>query len=184
MVSGGPRNRSGPATNPKSGRSDRRGLVFKQLPAEGYTGNPPEFPLPKMVRTYVEVIDKVRTVKPDNSATISLRRREMKIWREVWALPQGKAWSAPRYQWLWPSIAEYCRLKALVEKAPDANATLVAQLHRYRDQIGLTNAGMRELGWDIADDEVADKRAEAAAETKDKPTSSARDRLKAARAGS
>lgn len=183
MVSGGPRNRSGPPQDPKSGRSDRRGLVFKQLPSEGYAGVPPEFPLPKMLRTYVEVVDKVRTVKPDNSATMSLRRREMKIWREVWALPQGSAWSAPRYRWLWPSIAEYCRLKALVEKAPDANATLVAQLHRYRDQIGLTNAGMRELGWDIADDEIADKRAEAATAEAAKPGPSARDRMKSAHAG-
>ena len=180
MVSGGPRSRSGPPVDPKSGRSDRRGLTFKQLPAEGYHGTVPELPLPKMIRHRVVVVDKTRTVEVDHTATISLRRREMKVWRDVWALPQGRAWSAPRYRWLWSSIGEYCRLKALVEKEPDANATLVAQLHRYRDQIGLTQAGMRELGWDITDDEVADKRAEIATKEPDAPTPSARDRLKAA----
>lgn len=157
MGSGGARNRSGPPADPRSARSDLRGLSFDKLPAGGYDGNVPDFPLPKMQRTKIVVVDKVREVHPDTTATISLRRREIRIWHEVWALPQAAAWATPRFQWLWTTIGEYCRLKALVEKAPDSNATLVAQLHRYRDQIGLSRAGMRELGWDIsAEEPIAD----------------------------
>ena len=55
-------------------------------------------------------------------------------------------------------MAEYCRLKVCVELDPSASAALVGQLHRYRDQIGLTPAGMKENGWAIATDEVAEKR--------------------------
>lgn len=182
MARGGPRNRNGHAPDPKSGRSDRRGLTFKQLPAEGWEGPAPEFPLPTMKRTVTVVEDGVKVTRVDNTATMSLRRREMQLWREAWALPQGAAWSSRRNQWLHPTIAEYCRLKALVERGPDSNAALVAQLHRYRDQIGLTQAGMRELGWDIADDELADKRAEAAAEAP-LAAASSRDRMKAIAGG-
>lgn len=183
MVSGGPRNRNGHAPDPKSGRSDRRGLTFKQLPAEGWGGKPPEFPLPAMKRTKTDVVDGMKVQVADNTATTSLRRREMQIWRDVWSLPQGAAWSSRRNQWLHPTIAEYCRLKALVERNPDSNAALVAQLHRYRDQIGLTQAGMREHGWDIAEDELADKRAEASAATPAPAQESSRDRMKAISGG-
>jgi hypothetical protein len=51
-------------------------------------------------------------------------------------------------------------LKTVVEFAPSASAALVGQLHRYRDQIGLTPAGMKENGWAIAADEVGVKRDE------------------------
>lgn len=179
---GGSRNRSGPVADLSSGRSDRRGLSFKQLPAEGWDGKVPEFPLPAMKRTKTAVEDGVKAQVPDTTATTSLRRREMQIWRDVWAMPQGAAWSSRRNQWLHPTIAEYCRLKALVERNPDSNAALVAQLHRYRDQVGLTQAGMRELGWDIAEDELADKRAEAAEAAKPAQESS-RDRMKAISGG-
>ena len=36
-------------------------------------------------------------------------------------------------------------------KAYSASAALVAQLHRFRDQLGLTPAGLRDNGWRIAD---------------------------------
>lgn len=180
---GGRRNRSGPVADLNSGRSDRRGLSFKQLPAEGWAGKVPEFPLPTMKRTKTEIEHGVKTQVPDNTTTMSLRRREMQLWREAWALPQGAAWSSRRNQWLHPIIAEYCRLKAIVERGPDSSAALVAQLHRYRDQIGLTQAGMRELGWGIAEDELADKRAETAAEAATAAPPSSRDRMKAIAGG-
>lgn len=182
MNHGGARSRSGPAVDPKSGRSDRRGLTFKQLPAEGWDGPVPDFPLPTMKRTGTVVENGVKVSVPDNTATVSLRRREMQIWRDVWSMPQGAAWASRRNQWLHSTIAEYCRLKALVERGPDSNAALVAQLHRYRDQIGLSQAGMREHGWDIAVDELADKRAEDAAQPA-VPAASSRDRMKAIAGG-
>lgn len=153
---GGARNRSGPPVDPSSGRSDRRGLKFLMLPAEGNADGPAaDFPLPRIQRYATSGTGRDRETVYDRTASDKLRKRELQIWREVWSTPQAKAWAMPRWRWLWPTIGEYCRLKALVEAAPDANAALVAQLHRYRDQVGLTQAGMRELGWDIAEDALA-----------------------------
>lgn len=130
MTSGGARNRSGPAPDPMSGRSDARGLSFTALPADGYSGEVPGWPL--------------RPAATDDLLAL----RELDIWAEAWRSPQAAAWAAQ--SWRWTIIAEYCRLKAVVELAPAASAALVSQLHRYRDQIGLTPAGLKENGWQIA----------------------------------
>ena len=134
MARGGSRNRSGPAPDPSSGRSEARGYSLTALPNEGFSGPVPEFPLPA----------------GDDEA---LTARERAVWVEAWASPQACAWS--QESWRWPTIAEFCRLKAIVESNPGANAALVAQLHRFRDQIGLTPAGLRENGWAIAPVEVS-----------------------------
>ena len=134
MARGGARNRSGPAPDPKSGRSDRRGLQLSALPNEGYRGEAPEWPLgPTVTEGLTE-------------------DRELAIWSEAWATPQAAAWAVEA--WRWPIVAEYCRLKAVVELAPHASAALVSQLHRYRDQIGLTPAGLKENGWAIAQPDI------------------------------
>lgn len=161
MTQGGARNRSGPPADPSSGRSDARGIKLTALPSEGYPLAPPAFPLPKMVRYRWEYEDKRRYQAVDEDATERYRERELEVWAEVWSTPQGAAWSTQ--SWRWSIIAEYCRLKTIVEGEPDSNAALVAQLHRYRDQIGLTPAGLKENGWAIAVDVVAEKREERAA---------------------
>lgn len=128
MAHGGARNRSGPQPDPNSARSDRRGLSLTALPNEGYQGDIPDFPLGE---------------GPDY-----VSHRERQVWVEAWRTPQAAAWA--REPWRWPTIAEYCRLKATVEANPGAVAALVGHLHRYRDQIGLTPAGLKENGWAIA----------------------------------
>jgi len=40
---------------------------------------------------------------------------------------------------------------------PEAGAALLAQLHRFADQIGMTTAGLAEMGWKVAVDEVTEK---------------------------
>lgn len=130
---GGARNRSGPSFDPHSARSERQGIVLTALPNEGYDGDTPEWPLGP---------------GPEHIAA-----RELVIWADAWRTPQAAAWSLE--SWRWSIIAEYCRLKAIVEADPSASAALVAQLHRYRDQIGLTPAGMRENGWAIAQPEIS-----------------------------
>ncbi|WP_201788504.1 hypothetical protein [Rathayibacter sp. VKM Ac-2630] len=92
----------------------------------------------------------------DESATESFRERELAVWADAWSTPQACAWSMQ--SWRWQTVAEYCRIKTAVELDPDASAALVGQLHRFRDQIGFTPAGLRENGWAIAVDEVAEKR--------------------------
>lgn len=123
MSRGGARVRSGPPVDPNSARSDARGLSFQTLPSEGYLGDVPEFPI-----------------------RVSKGSRVLQLWENTWRCPQGVAWIDQPYRW--HSIAEYCLLMREIEQDP-TRAALVGQLHRYRDQLGLTPAGLRENGWQI-----------------------------------
>jgi hypothetical protein len=132
MAAGGARNRSGPPADPTSGRSETRGFTLTKLPAEGYLGVVPAFPL------------------PEASA------REVELWEEAWRTPQACAWSLPSEQWRIRTVALWVRLSVRCE-TPDAPAALLAQLHRFADQIGMTTAGLAEMGWRVAVDELAQK---------------------------
>lgn len=129
---GGARNRSGPPPDPTSGRSDRRGLKFEALPAEGYRGDPPVFPLP--------------------GETV----REAEVWTEAWRAPQAVAWA--REPWRWSTVAMWVRVRVACE-SPECPSGLLGQLHRFADQIGMTPAGMRDNGWTIAHDVATERRA-------------------------
>ena len=143
MASGGARNRSGPSKDPNSIRSS--GMTFVNLPAGGFDGDVPEFPLPMA------------------------SERELETWARLWKTPQAAAWAVE--EWRWPLVGMYARLFVRTE-APDAAPTLIGQLHRLADQIGMTPAGLKENGWLIAHDEVSERRKPVA-------RSSARDRLRA-----
>lgn len=162
MARGGARNRSGPGVDPASGRSDRRGFKLTALPSEGYRDDVPAFPLQPIVM-FLEYFegqgkDRTKVKERDDAETESFREREADVWAEAWRTPQACAWSME--SWRWPIVAEYCRLKTVMEFDPSASAALVGQIHRYRDQLGLTPAGLKENGWAIATDEVAAKAAE------------------------
>lgn len=131
MASGGARNRSGPPMDPNSARSDALGIILTALPAEGYKGDVPEFPLP------------------------SSSDRESDLWEWAWALPQAAAWSVQ--PWRWHSVAMWVRT-AVVCESQKAMAADKNSLHRFADQIGLTPAGLKENGWKIAEDETAPRR--------------------------
>lgn len=153
MTRGGARNRSGPQADPNSGRSDRRGFKLTALPATGFDGEVPDFPLPAA------------------AADALIGARELAIWELHWRTPQASAWFLE--PWRWETVAEFCRIKAIVELAPDASAALVDKLRMYRDQIGMTPAGLKENGWAIAHDEVGERR-----EAKEPAKASSRDRMK------
>jgi hypothetical protein len=178
MARGGARNRSGPSPDPQSLRSAERNYSLTALPREGYEGDVPDFPLQPIVlfAEYFEGTgkDRVKVKERDDGETESFREREAEVWAEAWTTPQACAWSLQ--SWRWPVVAEYCRLKSVVEFDPSASAALVAQLHRYRDQIGLTPAGLKENGWAISTEAAADPDAAPAPETVSQP--SARDRIK------
>ena len=152
MSGGGARNRSGPRPDPSSGRSERRGYTLTALPAEGYDGPVPGFPLPG----------------PSD--------RELVVWGEAWRSPQACAWSMPSESWRLSAVAMWVRTRVRCED-PEAGASLLSQLHRFADQIGMTTAGLAEMGWCVAVDETAVKRD--AAPAAEKRPSSSRDRLKA-----
>ena len=132
MPRGGARNRSGPAADPTSGRSDRRSYKLTALPAEGYRGPVPDFPL------------------PDPSD------RELEVWESAWRTPQACAWSLPSESWRQRTVALWVRVSVRCED-PQAGAAMLGQLHRFADQIGMTTAGLAEMGWSVAKDEVGEK---------------------------
>ena len=150
MSRGGARNRSGPAADPDSGRSDRRGFKLTALPAS-YGGPVPEFPL--------------------DGAT----DREVALWDEKWRGPHGAAWSQSSESWRVWDVALWVRTAVRCED-PDANAALISNLHRLGDRVGLSTAGLAEMGWQVAVDEVAAKAAEKGEGAK--PRQSSRDRMK------
>jgi hypothetical protein len=130
---GGSRNRSGPPANEKSERSDRRGYKLTALPAQGYDGPVPAFPLP------------------------SASDRELEVWEQAWRTPQACAWSMLSEAWRLHTVAMWVRVKVRCED-PESGAALLGQLHRFADQIGMTTAGLAEMGWKVAVDELAEKR--------------------------
>jgi hypothetical protein len=123
------------------------------LPAGGYDGEVPEFPLPL----------------PTD--------RELAVWESVWRTPQACAWSMPSEAWRVRTVAMWARLSVRCEDA-EAPAALLGQLHRFADQIGLTTAGLAEMGWKVAVDEVSKK----ASEKEPERAASSRDRMKVVKA--
>ena len=181
MASGGARNRSGPAPDPMSGRSDRRGLVFTALPREGYRGEAPKFPLMRRVVLVWGFNDEgAKQQVVDSELTELIAEREAELWQWAWRTPQAAAWSQPGQEWRWHSVAMWVRTAVICESS-EATAADKNSLHRFADQIGLTPAGLAENGWAIAKDEVGEKRTECAATvaTDEPAPKSARDRLRA-----
>lgn len=154
MARGGARNRSGPQPDPNSLKSAKLGYSLTALPAEGYEGEIPEFPLPNATE------------------------RELDVWSEAWRTPQAAAWSMA--SWRHRTVALWVRWSVRMEDL-DAPATLGNVVVRLADQIGMTPAGLKENGWKVASDEVAAKRASQPAPAAAAP--SARDRLKAIAGG-
>lgn len=148
MPSGGARNRSGPGKDPNSARSDRLGFKLLPLPSEGYQGEIPDFPLP------------------------GAKERELDVWSELWRTPQACAWITQPWRWL--NVADLVRLEVRSE-AHDSPVNLATVVRQARADLGLTPAGLKENGWAIVSDELAERRADRTSRPK-----SSRDRMKAA----
>jgi hypothetical protein len=173
MASGGSRNRSGPKASEDSGRSDRRGYSLTALPSQGYDGPVPDFPLmPRRIMRW-EFEDKRKYQVFDVESTEIVQDREDTLWRWAWSTPQACAWSMPSESWRINTIAMWVRTFVICE-SDEATAADKSSLHRFADQIGLTTAGLAEMGWKVAVDEVAEK---SATRVSSKPKSS-RDRIK------
>ena len=140
MPSGG-HARSGRKPQEGSGRSESRGYKLAALPAEGYQGEIPEWPLTPGATTV-----------------------EKAYWESAWRSPQAYIWSRQEFRWLIPDVARWVRLTARCDEL-DAPASLLARLPSAEDKIGMTAAGLARFGAKIAVDEVTDK----ATEKGDKP---------------
>lgn len=133
---GGARNRSGPPPDPNSARSDHRGYRLSALPPEGFQGKPPRWPLP------------ARVCESD-AETRRVAARERAMWRWAWRTPQAWAWSQPTELWRLPIIAMWVRTFVICEGST-ATAADKNSLHRFADQVGFTDAGLKAMGWKIA----------------------------------
>lgn len=140
---GGARSNSGPPPDPNSARSDQRGYRLSALPPEGYQGKIPRWPLP------------VRTLESE-AETKRVAARERAMWRWAWRTPQAWAWARPTEAWRMPAIAMWVRTYVICEGA-GATAADKSSLHRFADQIGFTDAGLRMMGWAVAAPVVDDE---------------------------
>lgn len=159
MARGGARNRSGPAPVEGSARSDARGYSLQALPAEGHAGEVPEWPLPRRQIWFTYRVDKETVRERDRGGEEAVAEREAELWEWAWRTPQACAWALPSEAWRVQTVARWVRQAVLCE-SHEAKAADHAQLHRYADQVGLTTAGLREMGWKVAVDEVAAKRSD------------------------
>lgn len=123
MASGGARARNH-TPDENSARSIARGFTLTALPATGYDGEAPDFPLPEATE------------------------RELEVWTLAWLTPQACAWAAE--PWRWRSVAMWVRWSVRME-AEDASAALGNVVMRYADDIGMTAAGLKLNGWKVAD---------------------------------
>jgi hypothetical protein len=83
----------------------------------------------------------------------------------------------PSESWRQRTVALWVRTSVRAED-PEAPASLLAQLHRFADQVGMTTAGLAEMGWAVKVDEVAARATEPAP-----ARNSSRDRLKVVASG-
>lgn len=112
-----------------------RGRGIVNLPASGRQGDPPPWPTPD----------------PPSPA-------ENHLWTQLWASPQAVAWEGMGTA-TYREVARYCRL-LIVAEAEGSRAADHAQATALADRLGLTPKAMRLLMWQIAPDEVAEKRQE------------------------
>lgn len=122
------RSASGPPPDPRSARSERRGVVSVTtavLSTTGYRGRIPGL----------------------NRFLPHPTPRHREIWAELWRHPQAAIWITQR--WRWPVVAELVRLMVLTEQ-DDCRVGVFSAIRQRRDDLGLSTHGQRVEGWEVA----------------------------------
>lgn len=121
---------TGPAPKPVEQRRRRNAPIANtvKLPAEGRSGEPPTWPL---------------TGRPPT------------IWAGLWATPQAAAWEKLGWTRI---VARYTRILLWCENPKTMTTALLAEARQLEDRLGLTPMSMLRLRWEIATDELAEKR--------------------------
>lgn len=145
MPKGGARARSGPAPDPNSYRSMDRDWV--DLPAGGFSGVVPEFPLPRAIQFSSFFENGKKVTGRDESETSVVWDAELELWAELWRKPQAAAWDSLGLKF---QVAAYVRAYLESVKA-DAVSGLKTAVLRMEAELGLNVPGMRVNGWRIAD---------------------------------
>ncbi len=149
MTSGGARARSGPAPDPNSYRSMDREWI--DLPAGGFAGEIPEFPLPRAIQWHSFFENGKKVTERDDEETEAVWDAETDLWETLWRKPQAAAWSSLGLEF---QVAAYVRAFLESVKA-DAVSGMKTAVLRMEAELGLNVPGMRQNGWRIADGGVA-----------------------------
>lgn len=194
----------GPSSNPNAIRRNARvGPVV--LPAGGFTGRIPRWPLPdnprliariRLIQDELEVLEereldddlsrteKTKLTRTRERLAIAEAERdaildtEKDLWKRLWRTPQAQEWA--RLKWD-RDVAQYVRHKAAAEIGSLDDSREARQRGHH---LGLTPKGMKDLMWTIGTDEVAEKRAaKKAAQQDDEVSKRRRARPKAVDAG-
>jgi hypothetical protein len=209
MPKGGARVNSGPPPDPNALRrdrpADRDGWVV--LPADGYEGPAPEWPLPANVTLAARrdaALDRAESLADELAAVTDpkdgprIRRQleqtnlqvstldkeidamaevEASVWVEVWRTPQAAVWA--RLGWS-RDVAQYVRHKVLGELGSLKDAV---EARQWSDRLGLNPAGMLRNRWKIGQADATGPRpgATTAAARPAVARTSARDRFKVVR---
>lgn len=147
MTSGGARYKSGPPADPNALRRDRKDdAEWVTLPAEGFTGVVPSFPLAEALTVEVE------------------------LWDELWRKPQAVMWDRLGLKF---QVAMYVRTFLEAATAGAVNGLKTAAL-RMEAELGLSMPAMNSLHWRFAEDELSARRDAVVVPVSDAP--SAKDR--------
>lgn len=111
---------SGPAADPFSRKSlSGRNGSWVVLPAEGFQGAVPEWPLSTDPSGY-----------------------ELELWSSVWRSPQAVMWADGGMERV---VARYVMVSALVEVEP--TASMMGELRQMEDRLGLSPMALKKLQW-------------------------------------
>lgn len=138
-------------------RRDRKDdAAWVVLPAEGFAGEAPSFPLPKIPVYEIYFEDKQRVKAYDSDATEAKWEAELELWAELWRKPQAFMWDRLGLKF---EVAAYVRafIRSVSE---DGNASDRTAALRMSAEIGLSLPGMHQLRWKFATDELAERRSE------------------------
>lgn len=169
-----------PPKSPESRARRNATVAMTALPAEGRKGKPPPWPLIPDIVTSARhdlAAAKVERLqfeldndpKPGTEAALERaeerlailkrqlaeqKRLEAEVWAALWATPQAVAWE--RLGWL-RDVAQYARHKVLAELGELDSAK---EARQWSDRLGLSPMALLRLRWQIAADEIAEKRSE------------------------
>lgn len=118
-----------PSKNPRR-RNARPDTV--QLPAQGYTGQVPDWPLSRALKA------------------------EKLAWEQLWRLPQAAAWAQLN---VGRTVARYVRA-LIVAESRESTAFQLSEVRQLEDRLGLTPMSMLRLRWEVVHDELAEVKAE------------------------
>ena len=99
---------------------------FVSIPATGYTGSVPEWPL---------------DTEP--------ARAELDMWNSLWTTPQATMWASMHIEHV---IARYVMVTCLAEQTQQAG--LLTEVRQMEDRLGLTPLSLQKLQWKIEHQDV------------------------------